>query len=75
MTRPTYTFEFFEQVLKTAEMYFAMEYHAGTREMVCRYVNRKLGYVPPKMVSAALRILRDRGTISWEKKVWWNTGV
>jgi hypothetical protein len=65
---------FFDKVVDMVRLYFSREYHAGTREMIHRYVCRKMGYVPPKMISAALKILKLDGSILWEKHVWWNTG-
>jgi len=39
--------------------------------MIFRYVCKQLGDVPPAMVSAALRVLRDSNAIIYDKKVWW----
>lgn len=62
----------FDSVLSHTRMYFTMEYKAGTREMIYRYVVSKVkGDVPPLMVSAALKILKDNGAISFDKRVWW----
>jgi hypothetical protein len=69
MSKPN--FEFFENVLSHTRGFFVLEYHAGTREMIYRYVCAKVGDVPPLMISAALKILRDRGAITFDKKVWW----
>ena len=65
------TFRLFEQVLANTRKYFVCEYYAGTREMIFRYVCKQLGDVPPAMVSAALRVLRDSNAIIYDKKVWW----
>jgi hypothetical protein len=62
----------FNQVLSYVRMYFAMEYHAGTREMVYRFVCSKMGDVPPLMVSAALQTMRESNAISFDKRVWWS---
>lgn len=61
----------FESVLKHTRAYFILEYHGGTREMVYRYVCRKMGDVPLNHVGAALKILKKDGAITYEKKVWW----
>ena len=62
----------FDQVLSYARMYFAMVYHAGTREMIYRYVCSKIGDVEPLLVSAALKVLKDNNAISFDKRVWWS---
>jgi hypothetical protein len=62
----------FDLVLSYVRMYFAMEYHAGTREMVYRFVCSKMGDVPYLMISAALRVLKDNGAILHEKRCWWS---
>jgi len=64
-------FALFEQVLAHTRAYFILEYHAGKREMIYRYVVSKIGDVPPLMVSAALRVLKERAAIIHEKRVWW----
>lgn len=64
-------YQLFEEILDHTRAYFVLEYHAGTREMVYRYVCSKLGDVPPPMVSAALKVLKDRNTIIFDKRVWW----
>lgn len=64
--------ERFEIVLSHVRSYFVTQYHAGTREMVYRFVVNKMQTdVPPLLVSAALRVLKDRGTILFDKRVWW----
>jgi len=60
-----------DQVIMHTRGYFVWEYHAGTREMIYRYVCSKLGDISPTMISAALRILRKSNVIIYEKKVWW----
>ena len=62
----------FDLVVGHVRGYFALEYHAGTREMVYRYVATKMGDIPVLHVSAALKILREKGAISYDKKVWWS---
>lgn len=61
----------FQIVLSHVRGYFVNQYHSGTRAMVCRYVNKKMGDVPPMMVSAALKTLKKDGAIVYDKKVWW----
>jgi hypothetical protein len=61
----------FDQVLIHTRAYFVLEYHAGTREMIYRFVVGKMGDVPPLMVSAALKILKKETVILYDKKVWW----
>jgi hypothetical protein len=61
----------FDLVVGHARAYFVTQYHAGTREMVYRYVASKMGDIPPLHVSAALKILREKGAIIYDKKVWW----
>lgn len=63
--------DLFDRVLMYTRQYFIAEYHGGTREMVYRYVCSKAGDVPPKMVSAALKIMSKETKIIYEKKVWW----
>lgn len=64
--------EKFDNVLSHVRGYFALEYRAGTREMIYRYVTSKMGDVPPVMVSASLKILKDKGAIVFDKRVWWS---
>lgn len=65
----------FEKILMYTRQYFAMEYHAGTREMIYRYVVGKMGTdVSPMLVSAALKILKKETVILFDKKVWWYLG-
>lgn len=67
--------ELFERVLEHTRAYFVLQNPAGTREMVYRYVISKLGGdVSYLMVSAALRILKERNAIIYDKKVWWFLG-
>lgn len=61
----------FDLILSHTRAYFVLEYHAGTREMVYRFVTSKMGDVPPLMVSAALQILKQDKAIIYDKKVWW----
>jgi hypothetical protein len=63
--------ERFDTVVMHARGYFVHEYHAGTREMIYRYIAGKMGDVEPFMVSAALKILRESGAIIYDKRVWW----
>jgi len=70
----TLTRGYFQEILTHVRGYFVFEYHGGTREMIYRYVARKMGDVPPQLISAALRILRDNRAITYEKKVWWYLG-
>ncbi len=70
-----YTFEFFDAVVMNTRMYFRDAYEGGTREMIRRYVNKKIGYVPPQMISAALKIMKKEGGILYEAKVWWDVGA
>ena len=67
-----YDTELFSQVLRHTRAYFELEYEAGTREMIYRYVCKKMSDVPPKMISAALVVLRDDAKIIFEKRVWWS---
>lgn len=60
-----------ENVLMLTRQYFVFGYHAGTRYMVERYIFEKTGQnISPAMISAALKILKLRGAISMEKRVW-----
>jgi hypothetical protein len=60
-----------ENVIMLTRQYFVMEYHAGTRFMVERYIFRTTGEnVPPDMISAALKILKLDGAISQDHRVW-----
>lgn len=63
----------FDQIISHTRAFFVFSTypHGGTREMIYRYVCQKMGDIPPVAVSAALRILRDRGAITFDKKVWW----
>jgi hypothetical protein len=69
----------FDEVVMTTRAYFILTFPdgmraAGTREMIFRYVCSKCGHVPPVMISAALKILKDRGAIVFENRVWWFMG-
>jgi hypothetical protein len=64
----------FDQVLMHTRGYFVLQYRAGTREMVYRYVVSKIGDVPPVLVSAALKIMKKEASIIYDKKVWWFLG-
>jgi hypothetical protein len=60
-----------DQVLMLTRQYFAMEYHAGTRYMIERYIFRNTGEnVDPILISAALKILKDNGAILMDHRVW-----
>jgi hypothetical protein len=61
----------FDSIVMHVRGYFVNEYYAGTREMVYRYVASKMGDVEPFMVSAALKVLRESGSIIYDKRVWW----
>lgn len=63
--------QMFDQVLSHTRAYFVLEYHGGTREMIYRFVVKRMGDVPPKFVSAALKIMSIETKIIYEKKVWW----
>lgn len=64
--------QLFDAVLMHTRGYFVNQYHAGTRAMIYEYVVKKAGRdVPPIMVSAALKILKDNTTIIFDRRVWW----
>lgn len=60
-----------DKVVEYTRGYFILEYHAGTREMIYRYVSSYMGDVEPFLVSAALKILRESNAIVYDKRVWW----
>lgn len=64
----------FSTIVNLTRQYFVMEYHAGTREMIARYICSKIGDVSNVEVSAALRILKEDAVIVYEKRVWWFLG-
>jgi hypothetical protein len=60
-----------DNVVMLTRQYFVMEYHAGTRYMVERYIFRQTSEnVDPLLISAALRVLKDNGAISQDHRVW-----
>lgn len=71
----------FDSVLSHARAFFVLGRPddmeaAGTREMVARYVRKKMGGVdvPDLMISAALKRLKDDNAILFDKRVWWFLG-
>lgn len=63
--------EYLDTILMLTRQYFIMEYHAGTRYMIERYIFNKTGEnVDPIMISAALKILKDNTAISCDHRVW-----
>lgn len=70
--------QLFDSVLMWTRAFFAVSrpedmHAAGTREMVYRYVVKKVGQdVPHSYVSAALKILKDGSEIIFENRVWWS---
>lgn len=75
MVLPQETVSQIDNAIMTVRQYFTLEYHAGTREMVYRYVAQKMGDVNYNIVSVALRVLRDNGEIIYEKRVWWRLTI
>jgi hypothetical protein len=71
MNRKSIDWKLFDSVVMHVREYFVFEYHAGTREMIYRYVTSKIGDVDPIVVSAALKILRESNVIVYDKRVWW----
>jgi hypothetical protein len=62
-----------DRVVSLTRQYFAMEYHAGTRYMIERYIFRKTGEsLDPMLISAALQILKGNKAISMDGRVWWS---
>lgn len=62
-----------DQILNLTRMYFALEYHAGTRYMIERYIFHKTGEnADPIMISAALKILKDHNAILCDHRVWFS---
>lgn len=60
-----------ERIVMLTRQYFVMEYHAGTRYMIERYIFNKTGEnVDPILISAALKILKDHNAISCDHRVW-----
>lgn len=60
-----------DHILMLARQYFVMEYYAGTRYMIERYIFHKTGEnADPIVISAALKILKDNGAISCDHRVW-----
>lgn len=60
-----------DRVVMLTRQYFAMEYHAGTRYMIERYIFKQTGEnMDPIMISAALKILKDNNAISCDHRVW-----
>lgn len=66
-----------DQILMLTRQYFVMEYHAGTRYMIERYIfNKTSENVDPILISAALKILKDNRAILCDKRVWfWQRDV